>query len=107
MNPAMSPASQAVTAAVRAAFPGRDIAPILAILDPYGAEPHHREIERVRLAIVALSRGSEERLLYCLNAAMKDYRDVLCWLEVGDLSEEQGREAREAALGLMERWGGG
>ena len=91
-----------VVAAIRTAFPGSDAATILGVLDLYGTESYERE--RVHLAIVALSEGSEDKLLYFVEIAKTDYRDILHWAGSGPLSEAQGEEQRQAALRLIERW---
>jgi len=94
-----------VVAAVRASFPHGDAATILSILDLYGTEPYEREKERVQLAIVALSAGEEDKLLYFVQCAKTDYRDVLHWQASGPLSAKEGEQARQAAFGLIKRWG--
>ena len=92
-----------VIAAIQAAFPGRDTATILSVLDLYGAESHEREREPVQLAIVALSEGSADKLLNFVQIAKAGYRDILLWAASGPLSEEEGAEQRRAALRLLER----
>ncbi len=94
-----------VLAAVRASFPHNDAATILSVLDLYGTEPYEREKERVQLAIVALAAGDEDKLLYFVQCAKTDYRDVLHWHASGPLSAEEGARARQAALDLIKRWG--
>ena len=94
-----------VIAAVEAAFPGRDAAEIVEQLDLYGTESYERERQRVQLAIVALSQGQEEKLLDLIQAAKRDYRDVLSWAATGPLSASQGEEARQAAARILARWG--
>lgn len=94
-----------LVAAVQATFPGSDVATILAVLDLYGTQPYERERERVQLAIVELSNGDEDKLLYFVEAAKTDYRDVLCWQETGPLSESEGLEQQQAARRLIEKWG--
>ena len=78
---------------------------VLAILDQYGVEPHEREPERVRLAIVRLTAGDREVLPKLVYAAKVDYRDVLAWAETGPLSAEQGEQLQAAARKLLARWG--
>jgi hypothetical protein len=94
-----------VEAAVKATFPNSDPAAILGVVDCYGTEPHERERERVQLAIIALSRGSEEKLLELVQTAKTDYRDVLSWAETGPLTESDGQMQQERVRGLLERWG--
>jgi hypothetical protein len=88
-----------VEAAVRTAFPHGDTATILGILDLYGTEPYERERERVQLAIVLLSQGTESKLVELVQTAKIDYRDILCWAEDGSFSSrkvEGNKRLREA-----------
>src|SRR5512140_2156912 len=101
----MSSTRADVEAAVLAAFPGSDAATIMSVIDLYGTEPYERERERVQLAIVGLSRGSEEKLLELVQVAKTDYRDVLSWVDKGALSEAEGQMQQERVRGLLERWG--
>ena len=94
-----------VIAAVQAAFPGRDPAAILGVLDLYGTQSHERERERVHLAVVALSDGNEDKLLHFIQAAKTDYRDVLHWHASGPLPESEGRKLQQDARTLIEKWG--
>jgi hypothetical protein len=94
-----------VVAAVRATFPRSDASTILGILDFYGTGSYEREKERVQLAIVSLSEGSEDKLLDLVQAAKTDYRDVLYWQESGPLSEAEGQKQRQAVRYLLDRWG--
>lgn len=94
-----------VIAAIQAAFPGSDSATILGVLDLYGTKTYECERERVQLAIIALSEGSDDKLLYFVQIAKTDYRDILHWAASGPLSEGQGEEQRQAALRLIEGWG--
>ena len=101
----MAATRENVVAAARTAFPRGDTAAIVEMLNLYGTEPHERERERVQLAVLALSQGSEDKLLQFVQAAKIDYRDVLSWVETGPLSEAQGAALTKAALRLLERWG--
>ena len=49
------------------------------MLSQYGMSPHERDVEHVRRAILALSRGNLGRLGYYLAAAQHKYQDVLYW----------------------------
>jgi len=60
---------------------GQQAGEALSVLAGYGQRDHHREIERVRVAVLKLSKGALERLRYFVDAADKDYRDVLWWAE--------------------------
>ncbi len=94
-----------VLAAVRASFADSDSATILALLDSYGTEPHEREKERVQVAMIELSAGSKQKLIYMIDIAKKDYRDVLAWKELGPLSKADGEKLQNDARSLIERWG--
>lgn len=93
-------------AAVQAAFHAGDPAAILAVLDLYGTEPCERERERVQLAIVELSAGSEDKLRELVQTAKSDYRDILAWQQLGPLSEAEGKKLQTKARALLEKWGG-
>lgn len=62
---------------VRRDFPPDRFAEVMALLQEYGTEEWHREIDRVRLATLKLAAGSIERLRYEIEGAKCDYRDVL------------------------------
>lgn len=94
-----------VVAAVHAAFAASDAATVLAVLDLYGIEPYERERERVQLAIISLSEGSEDKLLQLVQSAKTDYRDILFWQEAGPITPEQGKTEQEAALRIIKKWG--
>jgi hypothetical protein len=49
----------------------------LAILDTYGTESWHREVNRVHLALLKVSGGNLEDLRLHVRAAQSDYRDTL------------------------------
>jgi hypothetical protein len=51
------------------------------LLAAYGTQPHEREVERVRLAILKLSAGSAKKVREYVAIAKKDYRDVLFWAD--------------------------
>jgi hypothetical protein len=50
-------------------------------LATYGVESYEQETDRVQLAILKLSEGTEEKALAMVAAAKQDYRDVLMWAE--------------------------
>ncbi len=62
-------------------FPSRSAKAVLDILDLYGVESYESERERVQMAILHLSQGSEDKLLQFVETAKQDYRDVLYWAE--------------------------
>jgi len=80
-----------VVAAIQATFPESARARVLELLDRYGAESYERERERVQLAILKLSGGSEEKLREFLAVAKRDYRDVLFWAEESRLDTPEKR----------------
>lgn len=100
----MPPTREEVLAAVAASFPGRDPAPILALLDRYGTEPWERERERVQLAILALAEGDAPKLGDLVDAAKRDYRDVLAWAVSPPLTKEEGEREQRRVRELLERW---
>lgn len=59
----------------------------LAILNRYGKQPHHREPERVRVALLKLAEGSVSRLQIQARIADMDYRDVLASAEYPQSSQ--------------------
>ena len=67
-------------AEVRSTF-GSDADEVLALLSKYGRQSSHREVDRVRRAILTLSRGEVERVRHNVEVAQRDYRDVLYWAE--------------------------
>ena len=94
-----------VESALCAAFPRSDAATVLSVIDLYGTEPHELERERVQLAIVVLSHGSEEKLLEFVQTAKTDYRDILCWAESPPLSEAESQTQQDVVRDLLEKWG--
>ena len=64
-------------------FPGKKPSEIFEILSLYGEEDYEYEVERVQCAILKLSNGNFEDLLHYIEAAKKDYRDVLYWVNDG------------------------
>lgn len=70
----------ALEAEVRSTF-GSESDEVLVLLNTYGSQSTHREVDRVRRAILTLSRGEVERVRHNVEVAQRDYRDVLCWAE--------------------------
>jgi hypothetical protein len=58
-----------------------DAARVRRALQTYGVEPHEREADRVRLAILRVSNGDVKVALEGIALAKKDYRDVLVGAE--------------------------
>ncbi len=71
-----------VRSKAQAVFPGRDVKTVMAELDAYGTEPTEPERERVQMAILKLSEDQKtDNPGPYVDAAKKDYRDVLAWAE--------------------------
>jgi hypothetical protein len=94
-----------VVAGARVAFPRSDQASLLELLDHYGIEPYERERERVQLAILKLSEGSEEKLREFIAVAKRDYRDVLFWAEYPEEARLHTPKKREQIRSLFEKFG--
>ena len=101
----MAHSREDVLAAVRAGFPKESRTRVLKLLDTYGVRPHERERERVQLAIVKLSEGSEEKLRQNVDVAKRDYRDVLFWAEYPEESKVDTPEKRRQVRELFEKLG--
>ena len=87
-----------VVASVQATFPISSWARALELLDGYGADPHERARERVQLAILKLSAGSEEKMREYVAVAKRDYRDVLFGRNIPknrDWTRERSAKGRE------------
>jgi hypothetical protein len=69
---------------------GRSTAHVRAALLTYGTEPHEREVDRVRMAIVKLvSEYGLDRLEEYVEIAKRDYRDVLMGAEYPGQAQAQ------------------
>ena len=76
----------------------------LALVDQYGTEPHEREVNRVKRAILELSDGKKTRLPYFVQCAKIDYRDVLGPQRLGPLTDEEEAKWQAGADRLMALW---
>jgi hypothetical protein len=94
-----------VVAVVQETFPESAHARVLELLDRYGVESYEREPERVQLAILKLSGGSEERLREFVPVAKRDYRDVLFWAEYPEESRLDTPEKRARVRKMFEKFG--
>jgi hypothetical protein len=101
----MTTADENTLAAILQHFPNHDPSPLLAIVNRYGTETYENEIARVRLAIIQLSAGDEEKLAYFVDIAKTDYRDVLAWQQLGPISEEEGQKLQAQAREIIAKWG--
>jgi hypothetical protein len=94
-----------VVGAVEAAFAKESCARVLELLDGYGIESYERERERVQLAILKLSAGSEEKLREFVAVAKRDYRDVLFWAENAEEARLDTPEKKERIQKMFEQFG--
>ena len=94
-----------VIAAIQATFPESSRARVLELLDRYGVESYERERERVQLAILKLSGGTEEKLREFLAVAKRDYRDVLFWAENPEEARLDTPAKRERIKKMFEKFG--
>jgi len=94
-----------VVAVVRNSFPESAHARVIELLDTYGVESYERERERVQLAILKLSGGSEEKMREFVAVAKRDYRDVLFWAENPDEARLDTPEKRERVRKMFEKFG--
>lgn len=101
----MTPTRDDVLALARSLFDEPAMADVLKILAAYGTEHHEREVQRVQMAILELSRGDRGKLPDLVRAAKSDYRDVLAWQQQGPLSPAVGSAWQAAARALIDRWG--
>lgn len=94
-----------VIASVRASFAEDRWAHVARLLDAYGVEPYERERERVQLAILKLSMGSEEKLSEHIALAKLDYRDILLWADCPEESKIDTPEKKKEARELLRMFG--
>jgi len=78
---------------------------VLELLDSYGVEPYERERERVQVAILKLSTGSEAKVREYVAVAKRDYRDVLFWAEYPEESKLDRPEKRQRVRKMFEKFG--
>jgi hypothetical protein len=101
----MTTTDENILAAILQHFPNHNPAPLLAIVNRYGTETYENEIARVRLAIIQLSAGDEEKLAYFVDIAKTDYRDVLAWQQSAPISEEEGQKTPSPSAGNHSKMG--
>ena len=78
---------------------------VLELLDSYGVEPYEQERERVQVAILKLSAGSEAKVREYVAVAKRDYRDVLFWAEYPEESRLDTPEKRQRMRKMLEKFG--
>src|SRR5438045_8494089 len=93
-----------VVAAIESSFPTINSARVLELLDGYGVESYERERERVQLAILKLSNGSEEKLREFVAVAKRDYRDMLFWAENAEEARVDTPEKRDRVRKIFEKF---
>ena len=69
-----------VLRAIKRLFPEEKMNEVQEMLSLYG-DQNGKGRQRICLAVLKLSQGDEERLLYFLNEALIDFRDVLSLAE--------------------------
>jgi hypothetical protein len=94
-----------VVESVQGTFPKSSWARVVELLDSYGVEPYERERERVQLATLKLSAGSEEKLREYVTVAKRDYRDVLSWAEYPEESKLDTPGKRQRVRKMFEKFG--
>src|SRR5436853_7032093 len=94
-----------VVAVVQQTFPEGAHTRVLELLDGYGIESYERERERVQLAILKLSGGSEEKLREFIAVAKRGYRDVLFWSANPEESRLDTPEKKERSRRMLEEFG--
>ena len=93
-----------VLATALALFGQSDVVEVMALVDRYGVEPHEREVNRVKLAILEVSDGKKARLPYFVTVAKLDYRDVLTGQRLGPMSADEEEKWLASAQRLMDLW---
>jgi hypothetical protein len=62
-------------------YPATEVPAVIAALEAYGKSSWHRDVARVRLAILKLTGGNRKKLDEAIVMADRDYRDVLACAE--------------------------
>ena len=101
----MTPISPATLAACQSRFGESDLPEVLAALEQYGQQAWEREIDRVRLTMVELTKGDKAELLKLVGIAKVDYRDILAWQQTGPLPPAEGQKLEAEARALIGKWG--
>jgi len=99
---------------VRRDFPADRVDEVFAMLNEYGREDWHPEIDRVRMATLKLAAGSVEQLRMHIGAAKMDFRDVLSvaeypgytkkWFRIDKLPEEERQRIIDADWKQYQDW---
>jgi len=94
-----------ILASAKAMFGESRLKEVLAVLDEYGIEKHEAEVNRVKLALIQLSKGRMETLQYYVKTAKMDYRDVLASQQLGPLSPEVAEKLQAMAQSMIRNLG--
>jgi hypothetical protein len=99
---------------VRRDFPAEVVEEVFAVLDQYGSEDWHPEIDRVRLAALKLAVGSVEHLRRHIEIAKSDYRDALSaaeypgyskrWFHIDELTADERQSIIDADWKQYQDW---
>lgn len=100
----MSDTRDDIVALARRLFGEAGYQEALALVDQYGTEPHEREVNRVKRAILEQSDGKKSRLPYFVQCAKIDYRDVLGSQRLGPLTDEEEAKWQAGTDRLMALW---
>ena len=71
--------SPKVATAIDQFFAANERAAVAELLSQYGDAPHEREVERIHLLILKISRRDLGRIRELVTAAKRDYRNVIAW----------------------------
>jgi hypothetical protein len=71
--------SPKVVAAIDKFFPEQERPAVADLLAQYGDASYEREAERIHLLILKISRRDVDRIRRLVQAAKRDYRDVIAW----------------------------
>jgi len=87
-------------------FPASDEALVIELLSGYSGS----ETGRVAWDVLELSKGSLESVRHYLQAAQKDYRDILYWAEYYDSDPMfdprlRGRDRKQMVDDIIAKWG--
>jgi len=81
---------------VRRDLPKTQFDEVISILNEYGTEGWQRSVSRVRLAVLKLANGDLEALRREIEAAKRDYRDVLAYAEYPEYMQKVSPSSRLA-----------
>jgi len=79
---------------VRRDFPESQVDIVLDMLGEYGSETWHRESSRVKAAILKLANGKLPALRTAMEAAKRDYRDLILAAEFPEYGRRSSSSAR-------------